>query len=211
MYRDLTYLKDIHILSKVLALVFSVASICIIQPPLLLFACLLVFYLFFGNTILFVLEIFFLLLSSLFSSTILFVKILFLISVFSVFLKSIDFQGIRYFIEFLFYHKRKSKITYFCLYLCYFSKYYILYFKEFISLKKSYGKRFDFSLLKYALVQSLEKTKEQLARFMVSYRYRFYNISRKRTYVEKPQLTSSDLKYALIYVIIFFVIFVYGS
>lgn len=210
MYNNLLCFRDLHVFSKLFSFIFCLLSIFIVNDPLYYLVIIGMFYLFFQNKKVLLLELILLLLFCVAHFCGIFLKIIFLISSIYLLIRIIDFQEVRYFIETLFYKKRQSKISYICLYICYFFKYYSINFKEFLRLLKSYGKDLSFSSIKYIVKMSFSKTKDKINNLMVLYRYRFYNSSSSKTYFEKNRVTSLDLKYVLIFVIIFFIIFVYG-
>lgn len=210
MYNSLLCFKDIHIFSKIFSFVFCVLSILMINNPLYYLLFVGLFYIFFQDKRVFLIEIGLLLLFCVIDFFGIILKLFFLLSSIYLLIKIIDFQEIRYFIETLFYKKRKTKISYVCLYVCYFFKYYFRNFNEFLMILKSYGKRLSISSIKYIMKESFAKTKEKINNLMILYRYRFYNSSSSRTYFERNTITSLDLKYALIFVILFLIVFVYG-
>lgn len=210
MYSDLLNFKDIHVFSKVFAFIFCILGIFMVEKPICLILFSFLFYIFFRRKEVLFIELVLIGVSFLFPIFIPILKFCFFISVLLLFISTIDFHQFRYFLESLFYKRKQTKVTYFALYICYFFQYYKQYFKEYLIISKSYGKTIDFNSLRYILIQSFEKTKCQLNHILVLYRYRFYNSSITRTYVEKEDITSVDLKYILIFVIIFFLIYVYG-
>lgn len=210
MYNDLLNFKDIHIFSKVIAFIFCICGILFIGQPIFFMFFAFLFYLFFGCKEILLAELIIIGASFLCPIFIPILKICFLISMFFLFIYTIDFHQFRYFIETLFYKRKQSKITYLVLYICYFFQYYIHYFKNFLELSKGYGKKMDFFQVRYIVVESFEKTKNQIEHILILYRYRFYNSSTIRTYVEKEEITSIDIKYILIFVILFFIVYVYG-
>ena len=210
MYNNLLCFRDVHIFSKIFSFLFCLLSIFMVSNPLYYLVIIGLFYVFFQNRKMFLLEILLLILFCVFDLFGIVLKLLFIISSIYLFIKTIDFQEVRYFIETLFYKKKQSKISYCCLYICYFFKYYFINFREFFRLLKSYGKDLSFSSIKYIIKMSFSKTKDKINNLMIIYRYRFYNSSSSKTYFERNRVTSFDLKYVLIFVIIFLIIYVYG-
>jgi len=210
MYRNLTYFKDIHIVAKVFSFFFCIWGICIVDNSIIFMTFVVSFFLFFRNKISFFLTVLFFGMNFFFKGFEGLMKLPMIVAVMILFLQTINFQEIRYFIECFFYHKKNSKVTSICLYICYFLKYYNIYFKEFLELRKSYGKSFSLSFLQSSIVQSFEKTKAQIDRLMVSYKYRFYNSMNHRTYVEKIRMNSTDLKCVLTFFIVFLLVYLYG-
>ena len=210
MYNNLLCFRDVHIFSKIFSFLFCLLSIFMVSNPLYYLVIIGMFYVFFQNRKMFLLEILLLILFWVFDLFGIVLKLLFIISSIYLFIKTIDFQEVRYFIETLFYKKKQSKISYCCLYICYFFKYYFINFREFFRLLKSYGKDLSFSSIKYIIKMSFSKTKDKINNLMIIYRYRFYNSSSSKTYFERNRVTSFDLKYVLIFVIIFLIIYVYG-
>lgn len=210
MYNNLLYFRDIHVFSKMFSFIFCLLSIFIVKNPLYYLIIIGMFYVFFQNKKIFFIELVLLLLFFFIDFFGIILKFLFLISSIYLLIRIIDFQEFRYFIESLFYKRRQTKISYVCLYICYFFKYYFINFKRFILLLKSYGKDLSFSSIRYIIKESFIKTRDKINSLMVLYRYRFYNSSSSRTYFERNTVTSLDLKYVLTFVIIFLVIFVYG-
>lgn len=210
MYNNLTYLKDIHVFSKIFSFVFCLLSILLVNNLVYYLVIIGLFFVLFQEKKVLILEEILLFLTYLFNPFSIILKIIFVISLLVFFVKIINLEEIRYFIETLFYKKRKVKISYVSLHVCYFFKYYFKYFNELLILLKSYGKKIDFYKIKYIIVESYTKTKNKIQDLMILYRYRFYNSSGSRTYYEKNKITSLDIKYMLIFVIVFFIIYVYG-
>lgn len=209
MYDNLLYFKDIHIIAKVFSFIFGVWSIYLIGNTYLLLFIAVLFFLFFRNRISFTMILLCFGLSYFRYIFLYFMKGWIILSFFSLFVQSIQFFEIRSFLEYFFYRKRQSKIIFSCLYLCSFCKYYVLYFKEYLVLRKSYGRKFDISFLKCLFSQSLEKTKRKIHHVMLTYQYRFYNHLSIRSYVEKNSITVADLKYLSTVMIIFLMIYLY--
>jgi len=210
MYNHLLCFRDLHVFSKIFSFLFCLLSIVMVNNPLYYLIIIGMFYVLLQNKKMFLVEILLLFLFSIVNFFGIILKILFFISSVYLFVKIIDFQEIRYFIETLFYKRKQSKISYICLYLCYFFKYYFINFREFLGILKSYGKDLSFSGVKYIIKMSFSKTKDKINNLMILYRYRFYNSSISKTYFEKNRVTSLDLKFVLIFVIVFFVVFAYG-
>ncbi len=210
MYDYSSYLKDIHIVAKVFSFFFLIASILFLKSPLilLLFALFLLF--FFRSSLILFLESCFFVLTFAFPIFSIFMKVILILYLFSIFIQSIDFHDIRTFLENFFYPIRSGKIYYFILAGCYFFKFFGKYLKEYVVLKNAYGKKGTLSFWKSAIVESFLKSKKSISSVMNTYQYRFYHFFHRRTYVENTKITSLDLKYTLIFVIIFFFTFVYG-
>ena len=209
MYRNLIYFKDLHIISKVVSIVFGIWGIIFLHYLYLLAFISCLFFLFFRNTITFGLSIFGFITSFWFPISLVLMKSVVILAFVSLLLQTIHFSEIRSFLEYFFYRQKHSKIIFVSLYLCYFLKYYFLYFKEFYSLKKSYGKRFSVSFLGYVFMQSLDKTKSKITKVMLTYQYRFYNFKNHRSSIENTKMSDIDLKYISTVVMIFFMIYLY--
>ena len=210
MYNNLLCFRDIHVFSKIFSFIFCLLSIFIVDNPLYYLVIIGMFYVFFQNKRMFLLELGLLLLFFFIDFFGIFLKFIFIISSVYLLIRIIDFQEVRYFIETMFYKRRQTKISYVCLYVCYFFKYYFINFRDFLLLLKSYGKDLSFPSVRYIIKESFIKTKDKINNLMFLYRYRFYNSSSSRTYFERNTVTSLDLKYVLIFVIIFLIIFAYG-
>lgn len=210
MYRNLDYLKDIHILAKFFSFILFLFSIIFVHNPIFLFVFAVVFFAFFRNIYTFLCFLLFFILAFWFPGFLIIAKAFILLSFIMLNFLTIHFQEVRQFIEYFSYHKKQSRITYLILYICYFGKYYLIYFKEFLSYRKSYGKHVSPTFLKYIIVQSFSKTKMQINSLIGTYRYRFYNFSNKRSYVEKNRIAALDIKYILLFVILFLVVCLWG-
>lgn len=210
MYSELLNFKDIHIFSKVVAFLLGCFAIIFVKNPLFLIMFSFLFYLCFGSKLVLLFELLGIIICFVNHGFVPVLKLSFFISLVLLFIKMIDFHQFRYFVESLFYKRNHSKITYLVLYICYFFEYFKKYFKEFWALLKGYGKKIGFKQFKYIFVESFKKTKIQIEHILTLYRYRFYNSYPSRTYLEKEEITSIDIKYVLIFAILFFLIYVYG-
>jgi len=206
MFNKDSNLKNINIISKFISLLFVFLSIFITNNVYVFMFFSLVF-LYYDKFNIFTFSLIGLSIINYFYDIIIIVKILFSIIYIKMFIRIIDFNQFRYLLESLFY-KRNSKLLYMFLYIGYFYRSFKDSIKELFSLIKSYGFKLDFSIIKFVIKESINKSKTNIDKIMLLYRYRLYNISNKKSYVDKDKLDSYDFKYILIHVLIFLLIYV---
>lgn len=208
MYSKGSNLKNINIISKFIGLLFTLSSIFITNNCYVFIICSIIFILINKDRklsfILFILT-----LINYFIDISVIVKLLFVLTYLDMFINVITFNEVRYFLEELFY-KRNNKTLYFFLYIIYFIKNMKNNIKKLIDLNKSYGLKFDLDTYKFIIKQGYLKSKLETSKIMMIYKYRFYNLTNKKTYYEKDEIDSYDFKYILVYVIIFLLIYIYG-
>lgn len=210
MYRKLIYIRDVHIISKILGFLFFTLSFLVmkINPLFLLFIA---FFFFMFNNLKVLLTSLLLFIVSYFSGFFFFVFKLFLFcQALFIFLNIIDKEEIRYFVEILFYKKHTEKWCYSILKFYYFWYYFYDNIKDFIQVYKMHGKKFDMKKYCFIFRKAFNKGKRDVSKVMEAYRYRFYHIQTDRTYMEENEIGSLDMKYVLLNVILLFLMFVYG-
>ena len=114
MYNNLLCFRDIHVFSKIFSFIFCLLSIFIVDNPLYYLVIIGMFYVFFQNKRMFLLELGLLLLFFFIDFFGIILKFIFIISSVYLLIRIIDFQEVRYFIETLFYKRRQTKISYVC-------------------------------------------------------------------------------------------------
>jgi len=208
MYSKGSNLKNINIISKFIGLLFTLSSIFITNNCYVFIIFSVLFILINKDRKLsFILFIFTLI--NYFIDISVIVKLLFVLTYLDMFINVITFNEVRYFLEELFY-KRNNKTLYFFLYIIYFIKNMKNNIKKLFELNKSYGLKLDFDTFKFIMKQGYLKSKLETSKIMMIYKYRFYNLTNKKTYYEKDEIDSYDFKYILVYVIVFLLIYIYG-
>ena len=208
MYSKGSNLKNINIISKFIGLFFTLSSIFIAHNSYIFIVCSILFILINKDRKLSLILFITTIINYFYDITII-VKLLFTLTYLDMFINVITFNEIRYFLEELFY-KRNNKTLYFFLYIIYFIKNMKNNIKKLTNLNKSYGLKSNFDTFKFILKQGYLKSKLETSKTMMIYKYRFYNLTNKKTYYEKDEIDSYDFKYILVYVIIFLLIYIYG-
>lgn len=206
MFNKDSNLKNINIISKFISLFFVFLSIFITNNVYVFMLFSLVF-LYYDKFNIFTVTLIALSIINYFYDMGIVLKLLFIVVYIKMFIKIIDFNQIRYLLESLFY-KRNSKTLFWFLYICYFYRSFKNSIKELFDLIKSYGFKLNFNTIKFTVKESINKSKVYVERIMLVYKYRLYNISNNKSYVDKDKLDSYDFKYILIYVLIFLLIYV---
>lgn len=126
-------------------------------------------------------------------------KILLLFSYFILFNKTIKLKDLRYLLEISLYRYQSKKVTYTFLYSIYFVIYYKHNLKKLLRLKDNYGFKSTIGSYLFILRMSYKRTKEEIKELIIVNNLRFYNYSKKRTYLEKPKWEIWDTCYFLIH------------
>lgn len=207
---NFSYLRDFNIVSKLLSFFIFVLSLFFLESRIL-FVVVICFYLWFFKSIPFFLvetSIFFL--SFLFQFSLGLLKFVLLMQSIFFLVTIVRMEEVRVLIEKITYKFHSSRPCMMMLSFCYFCR---LFCYKFLDFKKIYlmqGKKLDLKQYIFIVRKSYEKTKVELTKVMRTYEYRFYHVSKNRTYLEDLTLTSSDVKLVLVYVMLFFFVFVYG-
>ncbi len=210
MCRDLSYLRDVHIIAKILAFLCLFLSLILLENPVFFFVFLIFTFAFFCNYYLLGVE------SLLFFLSFFFPFFFFLLKLLDIFLlcyllvSIISMEEIRTFLEVLFYGKYPPSISYQVLSCCHFCKCYQQNVKDFHQVYQMYGKSLQGKDWINILKKSYEKSKRDVFHYFLGFQYRFYRMFPKRTYYEKAEVTSLDMKYVLASAILLFFVFVYG-
>lgn len=208
MYSKGSNLKNINIISKFIGLFFTLSSILITNNSYVFIIFSIIFILINKERKLSLILTILSFINYFYDITII-VKLLFIFTYLDMFINVINFNEFRYFLEELFY-KRNSKTLHLFLYMTYFCRNIKNNIKNMVNLIKSYGLNLDFDTFKFILKQAFQKSKIETSKIMMIYKYRFYNLTNKKTYYEKDEIDSYDFKYILMYVIIFLLIYIYG-
>lgn len=137
-------------------------------------------------------------------------KILIFINYIVVLSKVTYSKDLRYLLEKTLYKFQNKKITYKVLYLIYILKYMKKNYKILNGLIDEYGLKKDFSMYKFLHEQSYIKAKHEMEETTTMVDLRYYNISKTRTYNDKPTWERWDTKYLIFYVLVLIFIIVYG-
>ncbi len=117
---------------------------------------------------------------------------------------------LRYILESTLYRFQQKQITYKILCSIYFGKYFKKNLKRLMILKDDYGLNYSIHFVSFIIKKAYYKTKEQMKDFMQINKLRFYNDSKKRTYMEKPTWETWDTNYLLIHIIFALLTCFYG-
>ncbi len=137
-------------------------------------------------------------------------KILFFCVYLSLVKKLTNPTQLRYMLEVTLYKFQSKKITFRILYMIYFFRHIKENMKVLDRLREEYGMRKDFFYFRFSLKKAWKKSKYEMEDLITMNTIRFYNYSKKRTYVEKPTWERWDTKYLLFHIMIFAVIYLYG-
>lgn len=214
MFNENSIINEVNVINKVICFLLVIACLFICNEPIfLLFVDIFLLLITKQYSSLFkinVLNTFFLVLSIFFSQFLWITKILTLI-IYTILLKKITKAvKLRYVLESTLYRFQSKKITYHILYIIYFIKYYKNHLKHLFILKDDYGMKFNFEFIKFIIIKSYQKTKLVLDNLMEINKFRFYNYSKERTYIEKPTWESWDTNYLISHIIIFLLTVFYG-
>ncbi len=136
------------------------------------------------------------------------IKIFLLLSYFIIYNKTIKLKDLRYLLEISLYKYQSKKLTYTFLYSIYFVIYYKSNLKKLLKLRDNYGFRNTLGSYFFILRMSYRRTKEEIKELIIVNNLRFYNNSKKRTYLEKPKWEIWDTCYFLIHFFVCLVIIV---
>ena len=117
---------------------------------------------------------------------------------------------LRYILESTLYRFQQKQITYKILCSIYFGQYFKNNLKRLMILKDDYGLNYSIHFVSFIIKKAYYKTKEQMKDFMQINKLRFYNDSKKRTYMEKPTWETWDTNYLLIHIIFALLTCFYG-
>ena len=120
-------------------------------------------------------------------------------------------SDLRYILEVTLYKFQSKKITYRVLYIIYFFKYMKKNHKTLELLRNEYGIKKDWFYFRFSWKKAYQKTKYEMEEFMNMNNLRFYNLSSKRTYLEKPTWERWDTGYVLFHVLLLVFIIIYGG
>ena len=207
---NFSYLRDFNIVAKLLSFFIFILGLFFLKSKIL-FVIVIGFFLWFFKSIpFFLVETFVFFLSFLFPFFMVLLKLILSIQSIFFLVMIVRMEEVRILIEKVTYRFHSSR---FCLMMLSFAYFCRLFCYQFLDFKKIYlmqGKRLDLKKYIFILIKSYEKTIVQLKKVIMTYEYRFYHVLENRTYLEDLTLTSSDVKYILLHVILFFFVFVYG-
>lgn len=214
MFNDNSILKEVNIINKVICFIFILVSLIICHDPVfLLFVGLFLMLITREYNYLFkttIINIFFTILSIFFSQFLWISKIFILVTYFILLKRVTKAIELRYVLEYTLYRFQSKRITYRILYGIYFIKYYKDNIVRLFLLKDDYGLSYNFDLIKFIVVKSYYKTKNQLSELMEINKLRFYNYYKDRTYIEKISWESWDVNYIIYHIIILLLTVFYG-
>lgn len=207
---NFSYLRDFNIVSKLLSFFIFVLSLFFLESRIL-FVVVVCFYLWFFKSIpFFLVETCIFFLSFLFPFSLCLLKIILFIQSIFFLVMIVRMEEVRVLVEKATYKFHSGRPCMMMLSLCYFCRLFCYQFLDFKQIYLMQGKKLDFKQYIFMVKKSYEKAKVELAKVMMTYEYRFYHVLANRTYLEDLTLTSSDMKYILLHVILFFLVFVYG-
>ena len=214
MFSTDSMLKEVNIFGKIIAYILILIALGITRSPLfLIFVNIFLLWITKPYHNLFKMNIISLLITFLtiiFPQFLWITKMIILIIYTGLLKKVTETIELRYVLENTLYRFQKKRVTYKILYLIYFGKYFRNNLKRMLLLKDDYGLREDGKLICFLLKQSYRKTKENMQEFIETYQLRFYNDSKKRTYIEKNNWESWDTNYIMIHIVILVLVFFYG-
>lgn len=214
MFNENSIINEVNVINKVICYLLVIICLFICNEPIfLLFVDIILLLITKQYLFLFkinVINTFFLVFNIFFSQFLWITKILTLI-IYTILLKKVTKAvELRYVLESTLYRFQSKKITYHILYIIYFIKYYKNYLKHLFILKDDYGMKLNFEFTKFIIIKSYQKTKLVLDNLMEINKFRFYNYSKERTYIEKPTWESWDTNYLISHIIIFLLTVFYG-
>lgn len=214
MFNTDSIIKEVNVINKVICYVIILLALLICKEPIfIVFVNLFLLIITKQYQYLFKINLFAILVALL---GILFPQILWItkitiIVIYTVLLKKVTRAiEFRYVLESTLYRFQSKMITYRILYIIYFGKYFKNNIKRFMVLKDDYGLNYNIEFIRFMIKNAFNKTKEQMKDFLGINKLRFYNNSKKRTYVEKPTWESWDTNYLIIHIIIFLLTCFYG-
>lgn len=214
MFSTDSILKEVNIFGKVVAYILILVSLIVVKSPIfLIFVNIFLLWITkpFSNLVKMNLFNFGVTLFGIFFPQLLWITKIIILIIYTELLKKVtETIELRYVLENTFYRFQKKKVTYRILYLIYFEKYFKNNLKKMLLLKDDYGLKKDRRLISFLLQQSYRKTKENMQDFMQTYQLRFYNDSKKRTYIEKNSWETWDTNYIMVHVVILLLVFFYG-
>lgn len=214
MFSKDSMLKEVNICGKAISYFLFLVSLFLIKSPLfLLFVNALLLFVTKGYHYLFkinLLSLITILLEIVYPQFLWITKTLTLI-IYTVLLKKITKAiELRYILETTLYRFQTKKITYKILYMIYFGKYFKNNLMTMLILKDDYCLDSNIKLIKFLVTQAYYKTRNNMQDFMQTYQLRFYNNSKKRTYIEKNSWESWDTNYVVLHIIFLLLACFYG-
>lgn len=214
MFSTDSILKEVNIFGKVVAYILILVSLIVVKSPIfLIFVNIFLLWITkpFCNLLKMNLFNFGVTLFSIFFPQLLWITKIIILIIYTELLKKVtETIELRYILENTLYRFQKKKVTYRILYLIYFGKYFRNNLKRMLLLKDDYGLKKDGKLISFLLEQSYRRTKENMQEFMQTYQLRFYNDSKKRTYIEKKNWESWDTNYMIVHIVVLLLVFFYG-
>lgn len=214
MFKKDSIFYDINSICKMICvLILLIAFLLLKQPPFLVFIGIFLWVIsleFKKTSILSMVGILLSIVASFYPQFLWIPKILLFCIYLSLVKKLTNPTQLRYMLEVTLYKFQSKKITFHILYLIYFFRHIKENMKVLDRLREEYGMRKDLFYFCFSLKKAWKKSKYEMNDLITMNSIRFYNYSKKRTYVEKPTWERWDTKYLLFHIMIFIVIYMYG-
>lgn len=215
MFNKDSILYQVNIISKFIGIILSLIGIIILKIPgfiVLISIVLLTLSTSFKYTFRYsIISLIISIIASFFPQILWISKILIFINYLILIKKLTKAVDLRYILEVTLYKFQSKKITYKVLYLIYFFKYLKLNHKTLSKLRDEYGIKKDWFYFKFSWKKAYQKTKYEMSEFLIMNNLRFYNLSSKRTYLEKPTWERWDTLYVLFHILLLVFITIYGG
>ena len=215
MFNKDSILYQVNIISKFIGIILSLIGIVILKIPgfiVLISIVLLTLSISFKYTFRYsIISLIISIIASFFPQILWISKILIFINYLILIKKLTKAVDLRYILEVTLYKFQSKKITYKVLYLIYFFKYLKLNHKTLSKLRDEYGIKKDWFYFKFSWKKAYQKTKYEMSEFLIMNNLRFYNLSSKRTYLEKPTWERWDTLYVLFHILLLVFITIYGG
>ena len=215
MFNKDSILYQVNIISKFIGIILSLIGIIILKIPgfiVLISIVLLTLSISFKYTFRYsIISLIISIIASFFPQILWISKILIFINYLILIKKLTKAVDLRYILEVTLYKFQSKKITYKVLYLIYFFKYLKLNHKTLSKLRDEYGIKKDWFYFKFSWKKAYQKTKYEMSEFLIMNNLRFYNLSSKRTYLEKPTWERWDTLYVLFHILLLVFITIYGG
>lgn len=215
MFNKDSILYQVNIISKFIGIILSLIGIVILKIPgfiVLISIVLLTLSISFKYTFRYsIISLIISIIASFFPQILWISKILIFINYLILIKKLTKAVDLRYILEVTLYKFQSKKITYKVLYFIYFFKYLKLNHKTLSKLRDEYGIKKDWFYFKFSWKKAYQKTKYEMSEFLIMNNLRFYNLSSKRTYLEKPTWERWDTLYVLFHMLLLVFITIYGG
>lgn len=214
MFSDTSIIKDVNIINKTICYLLVIIMTIICKQTLFTLFVDIFFllitkqykYLFRFNIITTILIII-----NLFYPHFLWIIKLFLLIIYTILLSKVTkLVESRYVLEKTLYRFKNKKITYRLFYIIYFLKNFKKHFKRMLILKDDYEIKLTPRFLLFIIKQSFIKASNSKKEFLEINDIRFYNISDRRSYIDKISWESWDTIYLLSHLIILVITIFYG-